>query len=71
MLLNVLGLVGNHANERIQLDDCHAQVDQIHRVSQQSSQGWYKICREIQTVKYACTVCNMSLRVFRLSNDIF
>lgn len=48
VLLDVLGLVGDHADERVQLDDCHTQVDQIHRVSQQSSQGWNKVCRGIK-----------------------
>lgn len=45
VLLDVLWLVGDHANEGVQLDDCHTQVDQIHMVSQQSSQGWNKVCR--------------------------
>lgn len=48
MLLDVLGLVGDHANERVQLDDCHTQVDQIHRVSQQSPQGRNEVCRRIE-----------------------
>lgn len=48
MLLDVLGLVGDHANEGVQLDDRHTQVDQIHGVSQQSPQGRNKVCRGVQ-----------------------
>lgn len=64
VLLDVLGLVGDHADERVQLDDCHTQVDQIHRVSQQSPQGWNKVCRGMEiwvetlseNVKYAISM---------------
>lgn len=46
MLLDVLGLVGDHADERVQLNDYHTQVNEIHRVSQQGAQAWNKVCRE-------------------------
>lgn len=44
MLLDVLGLVSDHADERVELDDCHTQVDQIDRVRQQTTQGRNKVC---------------------------
>lgn len=44
VLLNVFGLVSDHADERVQLNDCHAQVDQIDWVCQQRSQGWNEVC---------------------------
>lgn len=44
MLLDVLGLVGDHADERVQLDDCHAQVDQVDAVAQQGAERWEKVC---------------------------
>lgn len=46
MLFDVLGFVGDHANKRVELDDCHTQVDQVNRVGQQGAQGWNKICEK-------------------------
>lgn len=50
VLLYVLGFVCDHADERVQLDDGHTQVDQIHGVCQQSSQSWNKVCGGTRTV---------------------
>ena len=43
MLLYVLGLVGYHADERVQLNDGHTQVDEVHWVPQEGFQRWYEI----------------------------
>lgn len=51
VLLDVLGLIGDHADQRVQLDDCHTQIDQIHWVSQQSSQCWDKVCEGTEVDK--------------------
>lgn len=45
MLLDVLGLVGDHADERVELDDRHTQVDQVDAVAQQGAQRREKVCR--------------------------
>lgn len=50
VLLNVLGLVGDHANKGVQLDDRHTQVDQIHLVTQQSPQSGKEIWRKTQSL---------------------
>lgn len=50
MLFDVLGLVRDHANEGVQLDDDHTQVDHIHGVSKKSSQGWNKVCEEVDLI---------------------
>lgn len=44
VLLDVLGLVGHHADEGVELDDGDTQVDQVHGVSQQDPQGRDEIC---------------------------
>ena len=44
MLLDVLGLVGHHADEGVELDDGNTQVDQVNGISQQDPQGRDEIC---------------------------
>lgn len=44
VLLDVLGLVGDHANQGVELDDCHTQVDQVDAVAQQGAQRREKVC---------------------------
>lgn len=48
VLLDVLGLVGDHADEGVELDDCHTQVDQVDAVAQQGAQRREEVCRETQ-----------------------
>lgn len=44
MLLNVFGLVGDHANERVELNDGDAQVDDVHRIPKETLQCGHKFC---------------------------
>lgn len=44
MLLDVLGLVGDHPDEGVELDDGDAQVDQVDAVAQQGAQRREKVC---------------------------
>lgn len=44
MLLNVFGFVGDHPNERVELNDGHAQVDDVHRISKETLQCRHKLC---------------------------
>lgn len=46
VLLNVLGFVGDHADERVELQDGDAQVDDVHWVSKETPECWCKLCRE-------------------------
>lgn len=52
VLLDVLGLVGDHADERVQLDDCHTQVDQVDAVAQQGAERREKVCRGTEFRSY-------------------
>ena len=63
MLLDVLGLVGHHADEGVELDDGNTQVDQVNGVSQQDPQGRDEICRGNTTVRN--TLQASDLRVFK------
>lgn len=45
VLLDVLGFVGDHPDERVELQDGDAQVDDVHWVSQKSPQRRCKLCR--------------------------
>lgn len=52
VLLNVLGLVGDHADERVELDDCHTQVDQVDAVAQQGAERWEEVCGGTEFIAY-------------------
>lgn len=46
VLLDILGFVGDHPDERVELQDGDAQVDDVHWVSKEAPQCWHKLCRE-------------------------
>lgn len=46
VLLNVLGFVGDHPDERVELQDGDAQVDDVHWVSKETPECWCKLCRK-------------------------
>lgn len=48
VLLNILGLVSDHADEGVKLNDGHAQVDDVHRIPEETLQCGHKFCmREV------------------------
>lgn len=46
MLLNVFWLVGDHTDERVELNDSHTQVGDVHGVSKEILQRGHKFCEE-------------------------
>lgn len=44
MLLNVFGFVGDHTDERVELQDGDAQVDDVYWISKETLQCWHKVC---------------------------
>jgi len=44
VLLDVFRFVGDHTNERVKLNDRHTQVDDIHRISEETLQCRHKFC---------------------------
>ena len=60
MLLNVFGFVGDHPNERVELNDCHTEVDDVHWTSKETLQSRHKFCIETfksMTVTFITPLC--------------
>lgn len=44
VLLDVFGFVGDHPDERVELNDGHAQVDDVHRISEETLHCGHEFC---------------------------